>query len=176
MHCEGAHCTVNLHNALSRCTIIHSERAQCTQLASQLHTTTSYFVYVAPHHRKGAEVVGAATSLQAGLRRNRGSIPGSSERLFPSPKCSNRLWNPPSVLFSGYRGFRGPGWRNRYSKSLRDGWSRRRIPLGGRFSAPFQTGPGASPASYTMCTRVCPVVKIPGLGFNHPAPPSAVVK
>jgi len=51
---------------------------------------------------------------------------------LPSPKCTNRLWNPPSVLFSGYRGFRGPGWHNRYSVSLRDGRSLHRSPLGGQ--------------------------------------------
>jgi hypothetical protein len=27
-----------------------------------------------------------------------------------------------------------------------------RIPVGARFSAPIQTGPGAHPASYTICT------------------------
>ena len=33
-------------------------------------------------------------------------------------------------------------------------WSGDRIPVGGaRVSAPFQTGPGAYPASYTMGTR-----------------------
>jgi len=41
---------------------------------------------------------------------------------------------------------------SQYSDSLRAGRSGDRIPLGARFSAPFQTSPGAHPASYTMGT------------------------
>ena len=91
---------------------------------------TSFFVYVASHHRKVAEMVDAATSLQAGLCRGYDLIAGSSKRLCPSLKCSNRLWSPLSVLFNGYRGLRRPGWRNRYSESLRNGRSRHRIQMG----------------------------------------------
>jgi len=39
-----------------------------------------------------------------------------------------------------------------YSDSLQAGLSGYRIPVGMRFSAPVQTGPGAYPASYTMGT------------------------
>jgi hypothetical protein len=39
-----------------------------------------------------------------------------------------------------------------YSDLLRAGQSRDRIPMGARFSAPIQIGPGALPASYTMGT------------------------
>jgi hypothetical protein len=42
---------------------------------------------------------------------------------------------------------------------LRAGWSGDRIPVGTRFSAPVQTGPGAHPASSTMGTGSFPEVK-----------------
>ena len=58
-------------------------------------------------------------------------------------------------------------------QSLRDGRSGDRIPLGARFSAPFQTGPGTHPASYTMGTGSLPGVKRPGRGADHPPPSSA---
>jgi len=41
---------------------------------------------------------------------------------------------------------------SRYSASLQAGWSGGLIPVEARFSAPFLTGPGAHPASYTMGT------------------------
>ena len=43
-----------------------------------------------------------------------------------------------------------------------------RIPVGARFSAPVQTGPGAYPASCTMGTVFFPGVKRPGRGLDHP--------
>jgi hypothetical protein len=43
-----------------------------------------------------------------------------------------------------------------------------RIPVGARFSALVQTGPGAHPASCTMGTGSFPGVKRPGLGAGHP--------
>jgi hypothetical protein len=39
---------------------------------------------------------------------------------------------------------------------------------GARFSAPFQTGPGAHPASYTMGTKSLPGVKRQGRIVDHP--------
>ena len=57
------------------------------------------------------------------------------------------------------------GW---YSDSLQAGRTRDRIPVGARFCAPIQTGPGAYPASYTMGTGSFPGVKRPGLGVGHP--------
>jgi hypothetical protein len=44
------------------------------------------------------------------------------------------------------------------------------------FSSPFQTGPGAHPASYTVGTVSFPGVKWPGRGVDHPPPSSAKVK
>ena len=48
--------------------------------------------------------------------------------------------------------------------------------MGGEFSAPVQTGPGAHPASCTMSTGSFQGVKRPGRGVDHPTPSSAEVK
>ena len=61
-----------------------------------------------------------------------------------------------------------PGELGRYSDSLRAGRYRDRIPVGVKFSAPVQTGPGAYPASCTMGTGSFPGVKGPGRGADHP--------
>jgi len=45
-----------------------------------------------------------------------------------------------------------------------------------RFSAPFQTGPGAYPAFYTKGTPSFLGIKRPGLGVDHPPTSSAEVK
>ena len=51
------------------------------------------------------------------------------------------------------------------------------IPVGARFSAPVQTGPGAHPASSTMGTgSLARGEKRLGRGFDHPPQPSAEVK
>jgi hypothetical protein len=65
---------------------------------------------------------------------------------------------------------------SQYSDSLWAGWSGDRIPVGPRFSAPFQTRSGAHPASYTMGTRSFLGVKRVGYGIVHPPPSSAKVK
>jgi len=48
--------------------------------------------------------------------------------------------------------------------------------VGARFSALFQTGPGAHPASYTMGTGSFLGVKRLGLGVDHPPLSSAEVE
>jgi len=47
---------------------------------------------------------------------------------------------------------------------------------GDEFSAPFQAGSGAHPASYTTSSGSFPGVKRPGHGVNHPPPSNANVK
>ena len=71
---------------------------------------------------------------------------------------------------------RGPGYLRRYSDSLRAGRSGDRIPVGGRYSPPIQTIPGAHTDSYTIGTGSFPEVKRPGRGIEHPPPSSAEVK
>jgi hypothetical protein len=51
-----------------------------------------------------------------------------------------------------------------------------RIPVGTKFFAPFQTGPGSHPASYTMGIGSFPGVKRLGPGVGHPPPSSTEVK
>jgi len=50
------------------------------------------------------------------------------------------------------------------------------MPVGARFPAPAQSGPGAHPASYTVVTGSFPGSKRPGHGVDHPPPSSAEVK
>jgi hypothetical protein len=49
------------------------------------------------------------------------------------------------------------------------------MPESARFFAHVQTGPGAHPASSTMCTGSLPGVKRLGPGADHPPPSSAEV-
>ena len=51
-----------------------------------------------------------------------------------------------------------------------------RIPVGARFSAPVQTGPGEHSASCTMGTWYLTGVNWPRLGVDHPPPSSAEVE
>ena len=81
---------------------------------------------------------------------------------------SNATKNHPSFFFKYFLQRKGPRYLSRYSDSLRAGRSADRIPVGARFSAPVQTGPGAHPASCTMGTESFPGVKRPGRGADHP--------
>ena len=66
----------------------------------------------------------------------------------------------------------GPGQLSQYGDSLRVGRSGDRIPLRTRFLAPFHTGHGAHPASYTMGTVSFPGAKRPERDAD-PSPPSS---
>jgi hypothetical protein len=60
---------------------------------------------------------------------------------------------------------------------LRAGRSGDRIPVGTRFSALVQTGPGAQPAFYTMgIGSLSPGERRPGRGVDHPPLSTAEVK
>ena len=74
----------------------------------------------------------------------------------------------PAGISKGIKQPEGAGLRSWYSDSLRAGRSGDRIPEVMRFSTPFQNGPGAYPASYTMGTGSFPGVKRPGYGVDHP--------
>ena len=71
---------------------------------------------------------------------------------------------------------RGRGSSVGKATALLAGRSGDRIPVGERFSASSQTGPGAHPASYTMGTGSFPGVKRPGRDDDHPPTSSTEVK
>ena len=77
-------------------------------------------------------------------------------------------------IFHVQRGWAGQ--LSRCSDSLRAGGSGDRIPVGARYFAPVQTGPGTHPASYTLGTGYFPGVKRPGRDVDHQPPSSAEVK
>jgi len=56
--------------------------------------------------------------------------------------------------------------------SLRAGQSRNRVPVGARYSAPIQTGPGLHPASHTMSIGSLRA----GRGVNQPPPSGAAIR
>ena len=87
-----------------------------------------------------------------------------------APKDKKKSYNKLQVensLLLGIRKRVGAGQRSRYSDWLRAERSGDRIPMGKRFSAPVQTGPGAHLASYTMGTGSFPGVKRTGRGIDH---------
>jgi len=75
----------------------------------------------------------------------------------------------PDILHEGLWTVCGPG------REVGIGRSGDRIPVGARFSAPVQTGPGAHPASSTMGNGSFPGVKTAGAWRSPLTPSSAVV-
>ena len=67
------------------------------------------------------------------------------------------------------------GQRSQYSDWLQAGRSGDQIPVGARFSAPVQTGPGAHLASCTMSTGFFPGGKKRPRRDADPSPPSSAV-
>jgi hypothetical protein len=63
------------------------------------------------------------------------------------------------INIKNYKSIRGPGSSVGIATELRAGRSDDRIPVGARFSASVQTGPGAHPAPCTMGTGSFPRVK-----------------
>ena len=61
----------------------------------------------------------------------------------------------------------GPGKRNQYSDLLQAWRSGNQIPVGARFSAPIQTGPGAQLAFCTVRSGPFQGIKWSGHGVNH---------
>jgi len=80
------------------------------------------------------------------------------------------------AIFISSSSIQWPGYLIRYSDSVRAGRSGDLIPVGARFSAPVQTGPGVHPPSYPMGTGFFPWLKRPGRYVDHPLPSSAEVK
>ena len=70
----------------------------------------------------------------------------------------------------------GPVYLSRYRGWLRAGRPGHRIPLGARFSEPFQIGPGTHSLLYNTYRISFSGVKQPGRGVNHPPLSSAEVK
>jgi len=70
----------------------------------------------------------------------------------------------------------GPGERSRCTDSLRDGRSGIRIPVGARFSAPFQMALEPSQTPVQGVPGPFPRINPPGRDVAHAPPPSAEVK
>jgi hypothetical protein len=83
------------------------------------------------------------------------------------------------TMYRAYSVF-GRKFRSWYSAGLRAGWSGVRVPAGaGNFSLHHlvQTGSGAHPAFYQMCTGALSLgIKRPGREADHSPPSSAEVK
>jgi hypothetical protein len=102
----------------------------------------------------------------------KGSHPCKSTLSLIVSRVTLDLPTAPVIVFTPLR--IGPSsW---YSNFLRAGRSGDRIPVGARFFAHVQTGPGTHPASCTMGTGSFLGVKWPGRGADQTPPPSAEVK
>ena len=99
------------------------------------------------------------------------------EVQWGNTKRRSQLWRFSIILVKRSSCPCGPQKLSRYCDSLQDGRSGDRHPVGARFSAPVQTGPGAHPVSYAMGTECLSLwIKWPGGGVDHPPASSAEVK
>jgi hypothetical protein len=104
--------------------------------------------------------------------------------LPPSCADCHEIWKlqPPGTLMACpglYRDcFPFKGWNSSVGMETRYGFgpTGELTPVEARFSAPFQIGPGAYPACYTMGTGSFPGKKRPRRGVDHPPTPSVEVK
>jgi len=58
---------------------------------------------VAPKERKYSVFKVVVTVLRAGTLKDHCTVSGGGKKFFSSPNCSDRLWDPPRLLFSSYR-------------------------------------------------------------------------
>jgi len=101
-------------------------------------------------------------SLQTGINlliyKNSSPTSENTECFLQNDQFVNVVWGEKKI--------------SRYSDSLRPGRSGDRIPVGARFSAPLQTGPGAHLASCKLVPSLFPGVKAAGAWRWPPTPSS----
>jgi hypothetical protein len=110
--------------------------------------------------------------------QDRGFAPDLSSRIFPAGKIhSMPSFGRGSKIICPMLVTRTTK-RSKTVKTDKKGllWYKKNIPVGARFFAHVQTGPGAHPASCSMGTGYFLGVQRPGRGADHPPPPSAEVE
>jgi hypothetical protein len=120
------------------------------------------------------------SNLLASGTQDRGFAPDRSRRIFPAGKIhSMPSFGKEVKIICPKLVARTTKGNNRSKETVKKGqlwYIKKKIPVGTRFFAHVQTGPGAHPASCTVGTGSFPGVKRPGRGANHPLSPSAEVE